>query len=45
MADAVQVEDNLHEQLSNRMHFRQKWAFTSLERSRFESLLIHIAPE
>ena len=41
-ADAVQVEANLQEQLSNHLHFRQEWAFINLGRSRFESLLAHV---
>ena len=44
-ADAVQVEANLQDQLSNNLHFRQEWAFTTLGRSRFESLLVHVSPE
>ena len=39
--NSVQVE----EQLSNHLHFRQEWAFTTLGKSRFESLLIYVAPE
>ena len=45
MADAVRGEENLQEQLGNNFHFTQEWAFTTLGRSRLESLLAHVAPE
>ena len=44
-ASDVQVEENLQEQLRHQLHFRQEWAFTTLGRSRFESLLAHVSIE
>ena len=45
MTSAIQVEANLEEQLGDHLHFRQETVFTTLEWSRFESLLTHVAPE
>ena len=44
-ASAVQVKANLLEQLRDHLNFRQEWTFNTLGRSRFESLLTHVAPE
>ena len=45
MAGAIQAEANLLDQLSNHSRFRQEREFTTSERSRFESLLVHVVPE